>query len=134
MSSALHGVHVALAGHGGDAREFLAQTLRYHGALVTVHDAARSLTRLMAVLQVNVLVLDLDEVSDPSVKLLRTVRGLSPHHGRRLPIVVLFSGPANAEPQLLAEDVDAVVRKPVRAAELARVIAAAAGPDHERGM
>jgi CheY-like chemotaxis protein len=132
MTSPLHGVHVAVAGDHGDARDFLVQTLRSHGALVTVHDSARSVTRLMQVLRVNVVVIDLDEVTAPRLKMIRSVRGWSPANGAHVPIVVLFSGSAQAESRILAENIDAVVRKPVQAAELARIIAATAPPHHTR--
>ena len=133
MLSPLHGVHVAVAGDQSDTREFLAQTLRCHGALVTVHDSMRSLTRLIQVLQVNVLVVDLDDVTATHLKMIRSARDLFSPNGGRVPIVVLFSGPAAAEPRIAAEEVDAVVKKPVQAAELASIIAATMAPDHERG-
>jgi CheY-like chemotaxis protein len=123
MTMPLRGVHVAVVGDDSDALEFLAQTLRYHGALVTTHDSARSVLRLMQLLLVNVLVVDLGEVSDVSLKLIRGIRALPPEAGGRVPVVVLFSGPSQAEPRIVAEDVDSVIRKPVQAAELARVVA-----------
>lgn len=130
----LHGVHVAVAGDDSDALEFLAQGLRYHGALVTTHDSARTVTRLMQVLLVNVLVVDLRDVSDVALKLIRNVRALPPRDGGRVPMVVLFAGPPEAEPRLVAEDVESVVRKPVQATELARIVAtvAAAAADPAR--
>jgi len=119
----LRGVHVAVAGDDSGALEFLAHTLRYHGALVTTHDSARTLMRLMQLLLVNVLVVDLAEISDVGLKLLRNIRSLPPQEGGRVPIIVLHAGPPHAEQRIVAEDVDSVLRKPIQAAELARVVA-----------
>jgi CheY-like chemotaxis protein len=123
MTTPLRGVHVAVVGDASDALDFLSQTLRYHGALVTTHDSARSVLRLMQLLRVNVVVVDLVEVTDVSLKLIRTVRGLPADVGGRVPIIVLYSGPSELEPRIVAEDVDSVIRKPVQATELARTVA-----------
>jgi CheY-like chemotaxis protein len=133
METPLRGVHVAVVGDDRDGLDFLAQTLRYHGALVTAHESPRSVLRLMHVLRVNVLVLDLRESVDVAVRLVRSVRALSPDAGGRVPIVVLFAGPPEAESQIVVEDVDSIVRKPVPAAELARVIATVYAATPERG-
>jgi CheY-like chemotaxis protein len=123
MTTPLRGVHVAVVGDDADALEFLSATLRYHGALVTNHDSARSVLRLMQLLRVSVVVVDLAEVTDVSLKLIRTVRGLPPDEGGRVPIIVLYAGPAAVEPRIVAEDVDSVIKKPVQATELARTVA-----------
>ena len=123
MTTPLRGVHIAVVGDDGDALDFLSQTLRYHGALVTSHDSARSVLRLMQLLRVSVVVVDLAEVTDISLKLIRTVRGLPPDVGGRVPIIVLYAGPMDIEPRIVAEDVDSVMRKPVQATELARTVA-----------
>ena len=123
MTTPLRGVHIAVVGDDGDALDFLSQTLRYHGALVTSHDSARSVLRLMQLLRVSVVVVDLAEVTDISLKLIRTVRGLPSDVGGRVPIIVLYAGPMDIEPRIVAEDVDSVMRKPVQATELARTVA-----------
>ena len=123
MSTPLRGVHVAVVGDDRDALEFLTQTLRYHGALVTTHDSARSVMRLMQLLVVSVVIVDLSEVSDVSLKLVRTIRGLPADAGGRAPMIVLYSGTPDAEPRIVAEDVDSVLRKPLQAAELAHTVA-----------
>ena len=132
MTGPLRGVHVAIVGDDRDALEFLTQTLRYHGALVTTHDTARSVMRLMQLLIVSVVVVDLGEVSDVSLKIIRTIRGLPSDEGGRVPVIVLYAGPPDSEPRIVAEDVDSVVRKPVQAAELAHTFATvyAASTDH----
>ena len=123
MATPLRGVHVALVGEDNEALNFLSQTLRYHGALVTTHDSARSVLRLMELLRVAVVVVDLGTVSDVSLKLIRTVRTLPPDAGGRVPIIVLYSGPPEVESQIVAADVDSVIKKPVQATELARTVA-----------
>ena len=123
MTTPLRGVHVAVVGDDRDALDFLSQTLRYHGALVTTHDSARSVLRLMQLLRVSVVVIDLGDVTDVSLKVIRTVRGLPPEDGGRVPIIVLYKGPTDVEPRIVAEDVDSVIRKPVQATELARTVA-----------
>jgi CheY-like chemotaxis protein len=135
-AAALRGVHVALAGDDGDALEFLAQPLRYHGALVTTHDPARTVLRLMQILLVNVLVVDLSEVMDIGLKLIHDVRTLAAEDGGRVPVIALFPGPPSAEALVVAEDVDSVIRKPVSAAELVRVVATvvAASPGGSPGV
>lgn len=132
MTGPLRGVHIAIVGDDRDALEFLTQTLRYHGALVTMHDTARSVLRLMQLLIVSVVVVDVGEVSDVSLKTIRTIRGLPPEDGGRVPIIVLYSGSPDAEPRIVAEDADSVVRKPVQASELAHTVAMvyAASTDH----
>jgi DNA-binding response OmpR family regulator len=122
-AAALRGVHVAIAGDERDALEFLAQPLRYHGALVTTHDPARTVLRLMQILLVNVLIVDLSDIMDDGLKLIRDVRSLSPRDGGRVPLIALFAGPSSAEPLIVAEDVDSVIRKPVGSSELVRVVA-----------
>jgi CheY-like chemotaxis protein len=135
-AAALRGVHVAVAGDDRDALEVLAQPLRDHGALVTTHDPARTVLRLMQILLVNVLVVDLGDVMDIGLKLIRDVRALAPQVGGRVPVVALFAGPRTAEPLIVAEDVDSVVRKPVASAELVRVVASvvAASPGGTREL
>ena len=123
MTTPLRGVHVAVVGDDGDALEFLSQTLRYHGALVTIHDSARSVLRLMQLLRVSVVVVDLAEVTDVSLKLIRPIRSLPPDEGGSVPVIVLYTGPTDVEPRIVAEDVDSIVRKPVQATELARTVA-----------
>jgi CheY-like chemotaxis protein len=123
MTTPLRGVHVAVVGDERDALDFLTQTLRYHGALVTHHDSARSVLRLMQLLIVNVVVVDIGELSDVSLKVITTIRALPARVGGRVPIVVLYAGPSDAEPRIVAADVDSVIRKPVQAAELAHTVA-----------
>lgn len=45
----LRGIHVAVAGDDTDALTQLAQSLKRDGALVTAHDSARGLARVMEV-------------------------------------------------------------------------------------
>ena len=132
MTGPLRGVHVAIVGDDRDALEFLTQTLRYHGALVTMHDSARSVLRLMQLLIVSVVVVDLVDVSDVTLKIIRTIRGLPVEDGGRVPVIVLYSGAVEVEPRIVAEDVDSVIRKPVQASELAHTVAMvyAASTDH----
>ena len=131
MARALHGVHVAIAGDPSDARNVLAEILRHHGALVTVHDSARSVMRVMAALEVNVVVVDLDDVTAPHLNMIRAFRGAPAANGGRVPIVVLVSSPGDMDPRLAAVDVAAVVRKPVQVTALVRIIATAASVDQE---
>ena len=132
MTGPLRGVHVAIVGDDRDALEFLTQTLRYHGALVTMHESVRSVLRLMQLLMVSVVVVDLADVSDVTLKVIRTIRGLSPEDGGRVPVIVLYTGGTELEPRIVAEDVDSVIRKPVHASELAHTVAMvfAASTDH----
>ena len=129
----LRGIHVAVVGDP----KVLAQVTRFlgdDGALVTAHDSGRSLARLMQLLVVNVLVVDVASVAAESVDVIRRVRALSADDGGRVPIVALFAGPAADEPQLVAEDVDSIVRQPTDHAELVRAIIAvfAASPARVR--
>jgi CheY-like chemotaxis protein len=78
----------------------------------------------MQILVVNVLVVDVGSLTGESVDVIRQVRALSADEGGRVPIVALYAGPASDEPQLVAEDVDSIVRQPVDHAELARAIIA----------
>ncbi len=135
-AAGLRGVHVALAGEDRDALEFLAQGLKYYGALVTTHDSARTVLRVMQLLLVNILVVDLGDVLNGGLKLIRSIRALPAREGGRVPIVALFGGPPDAEPRIVAEDVDSVLRKPVPAGEFARVIAmvVASTPDSPRDL
>src|SRR5919197_1206155 len=109
------GVPVTVVGDDIDALSFLSQTLRYHGALVTTHDTARSVLRLMQLLRVSVVIVDLPEVNDVSLKVIRTVRGLPEEAGGRVPIIVLYTGTRENEQRIVAEDVDSVLKKPVQA-------------------
>ena len=129
----LRGIHVAVVGDT-NALGQLTQSLKDDGALVTAHDSWRRLARLMQLLVVNVLVVDVGSVTGASVDVIRRVRALSADEGGRLPIVALFAGPASDEPQLVAEDVDSIVRQPVDHAELVRAIIAvfAASPARVR--
>jgi len=133
-SAPLRGVHVAVVGDDHDTLTFIDESLRYHGALVTTHNSLRTVFRLMRVLLVNVLIVALGEGVDAGLALIRDVRALPAEDGGRVPIVVLFAGPAHAEPRVVAEDIDSLVRTPVQAAELARIIAEvfAASPDAVR--
>jgi len=133
-SATLRGVHVAVVGEDTDTLKFIDESLRYHGALLTTHKSLRTVCRLMRVLLVNVLVVDLGEGVDAGLALIRDVRALAPEDGGRVPIVVLYAGPAHAERRVVAEDIDSLVRKPVQASELARIIASvfAASPDPVR--
>lgn len=127
----LRGIHVAVAGDDTGALTELAHSLRRDGALVTAHDSARGLARLMQVLVVNVLVVDLTALTSEALGLIRRVRALPPEEGGRVPIVALYAGPERDEPRLVAEDVDSIVRKPADDAEVARAISAvfAAAPE-----
>ena len=119
----LRGIHVAVAGDDPTALAQLTASLRDDGALVTVHGSAQSLARLMALLVVNVLVVDLAARSrDHALMLIREVRARTPNDGGRVPIIALFAGSDHDEQQLVAADVDSVVRKPADAAELSRII------------
>ncbi len=135
-AAALRGVHVALAGEDRDALEFLAHSLKYYGALVTVHDSMRSVQRVMQVLLVNVLIVDLGDFIDGGLKMIRNVRALPVKDGGRVPIVAVFVGPPDLEPRIVAEDVDSVIRRPVQAGEFAHVIATVVGasPDAPREL
>ncbi len=123
MATPLRGVHVAIVGEDREALEFLGQTLKYHGALVTAHESARSVLRVMQLLRVNVVIVDVRQVDGPSVELIEAVRRGAAADGARVPIVALYSGPADAEPRLVAADVDSVMKKPVQISELARTVA-----------
>jgi CheY-like chemotaxis protein len=129
----LRGIHVAVVGDTNVLAQ-LTQSLSDDGALVTAHASWGSLARLMQLLVVNVLVVDVASVSAESVDLIRKVRALSADEGGRVPIVALFAGPEADEPQLVAEDVDSIVRQPADRAELARAITAvfAASPARVR--
>jgi CheY-like chemotaxis protein len=123
MMTPLRGVHVAVVGESAAALEALTQTLRYHGALVTMHDAARSLLRLMEIVVVSVVVVDLGEVTDVSLKVIRAIRALPRDRGGRVPIVALCAGAPDLEPRIVAEDVDSIARKPISGAQLAQTVA-----------
>jgi len=129
----LRGIHVAIVGDTNVLAQ-LSQFLGDDGALVTAHNSWRSLARLMQLLVVNVLVVDVGSLTGESVDLIRKVRARSADEGGRVPIVALFAGPASDEPQLVAEDVDSIVRQPVDQTELARAIIAvfAASPARAR--
>ena len=129
----LRGIHVAVVGDTNVLAQ-LTQFLGDDGALVTVHNSWRHLARLMQLLVVNVLVVDVGSLTGESVDLIRKVRARSADEGGRVPIVALFAGPASDEPQLVAEDVDSIVRQPVDQAELTRAIIAvfAASPARAR--
>ena len=131
----LRGIHVAVVGDTNVLAQ-LTQSLSDDGALVTAHDSGRSLARLMQLLVVNVLVVDVASLTGESVNVIRKVRALSADEGGRVPIVALYAGPAADEPQLVAEDVDSIVRQPADHAELARAIATvfAASPAPPRSM
>ena len=118
----LRGIHVALAGDDSHALAQLTEFLRDDGALVTIHDSAQSLARLMRLLVVNVLVVDLCVLPSEAFTLIRNVRALTPDDGGRVPIVALYAGPDGAVPRLIAADVNSIVRKPVDMTELARII------------
>ena len=132
MSTPLRGVHVAVVGDERDALEFLTQTLRYHGALVTMHDSARSVMRLMQLLMVSVVVVDLVDVTDMSLKVIRAIRAQPADAGGRVPVIALYSGPPQVEARIVAEDVDSILRKPLQASELAHTVAMvyASSTDH----
>jgi DNA-binding response OmpR family regulator len=118
----LRGVHVAVVSGDRGVLESLTHVLRYCGALVTAHDTARSVLRLMEIVWVNALVVDLGD-GDLGVTLIRSVRALKAEDGGEIPVIALV--PARVDPQahLFDEGVDSIIRKPVQAAELGRVIA-----------
>ena len=129
----LRGIHVAVVGDTNELGQ-VTQSLRDDGALVTAHDSWRRLARLMQLLVVNVLVVDVASITGESVDVIRRVRALSADEGGRIPIVALFAGPVSDEPQLVAEDIDSIVRQPADHAELVRAIIAvfAASPARVR--
>ena len=129
----LRGIHVAVVGDT-DGLGQLTQCLSDDGALVTAHDSWRGLARLMQLLLVNVLVVDVASVNGKSVDVIRRVRARSADEGGRVPIVALFAGSPADEAQLVAEDVDSIVRQPADRVELARAIIAvfAASPARVR--
>ena len=133
-AATLRGIHVAIAGDDPNALAHLTQSLRHDGALVTTHDSARSLARVMQILVVNVLVVSLAALTSETLGLIRKVRALPRDEGGRVPIVAVYSGRPADEPWLVAEDVDSIVRTSTAEAELARAIRAvvAASPARVR--
>ena len=128
MAARLRGIHVALAGDDSNALAQLTSILRDDGALVTIHDSARTLSRLTRLLVVNVLVVDLTALTGDAIAIVRDVRALTPEEGSRLPIIALYTGTAADQQDLVATRVDCVLRKPVDEGDLARTISAFSSP------
>jgi DNA-binding response OmpR family regulator len=128
MAARLRGIHVAVTGDDSNALAQLTSSLRDDGALVTIHDSARTLARLIPLLVVNVLVVDLVTLTGDAIAMVHDVRALTPEEGSRLPIIALYNGSEADQQRLIAARVDCVLRKPVDTGDLARTISAFASP------
>jgi CheY-like chemotaxis protein len=128
MAARLRGIHVAVAGDDSHALAQLTSSLRDDGALVTIHDSARTLSRLTRLLVVNVLVVDLVTLTGDGIAMVHDVRALRPEEGSRLPIIALYSGSESDQQRLIAARVDCILRKPVDEGDLARTIGAFSSP------